>query len=142
MSQTHIPRELRQLVAEQARYRCGYCQTQEAVIGSSMEMDHIVPEALGGATTEENLWLACSLCNSFKGVRITALDPGTGEIVALFNPRTQPWREHFAWEGKGTLVVGRTPIGRATVIALRLNRASLVEARERWVKAGWHPPVE
>jgi len=107
-----------------------------------MEMDHIVPEALGGATTEENLWLACSLCNSFKEVCITALDPGTGEVVALFNPRTQPWHEHFAWEAQGTLIVGRTPTRRATVVTLRLNRASLVEARVRWIKAGWHPPVE
>lgn len=140
MSQTHIPKKLRQHVGEQAKHRCGYCHTQEAVVGSPMEIDRIVPEALGGATVEDNLWLACSLYNSYKGARVAALDPVTGEMVALFNPRTQSWPEHFAWESNGTLIVGRTPTGRATVVALWLNRTPLVRAREMWVRAGWHPP--
>jgi hypothetical protein len=87
-------------------YRCGYCHTQEAVVGSPMEIDHIVPEVLGGATVEGNLWLACSLCNSSKGARVAALDPVTGEMVALFNPRRQSWPDHFVWEGDGTLIAG------------------------------------
>jgi 5-methylcytosine-specific restriction endonuclease McrA len=28
-----------------------------------MEIEHIIPEAIGGPTVEENLWLACPLCN-------------------------------------------------------------------------------
>ncbi len=142
MSQTYISRELRQRIAEQAMRRCGYCQTQEIVVGSPMEVEHIVPETLGGATIEDNLWLACSLCNRFKGARIAALDPITGDMVSLFNPRTLSWQEHFAWEGKGALIVGRTPTGRATIVTLRMNRVSLVRAREMWIKAGWHPPGE
>jgi hypothetical protein len=140
MSHTHIPIKLRQRIAEQAKHRCGYCYMQEAVVGSPMEIDHIVPEALGGVTVEGNLWLACSFCNSSKGVRVAALDPVTGEMVALFNPRTQSWPDHFVWAGDGTMIAGRTPTGRATVVALRLNRMPLVRAREMWVKAGWHPP--
>lgn len=31
-----------------------------------MEIDHIIPEALGGLTEEDNLWLACPLCNEHK----------------------------------------------------------------------------
>ena len=142
MSHTYIPRELRRRIAEQAGYRCGYCQTQETIVGSPMEIEHIVPEALGGATTEDNLWLACSLCNRFKSARIAALDPMTGDMVSLFNPRIQIWREHFAWEERGALVVGQTPTGRATIVALRMNRVSLVRAREMWIKTGWHPPDE
>ena len=107
-----------------------------------MQIDHIVPEALGGPTREENLWLACPLCNSFKGDQVAALDPVTGETVRLFNPRTQSWPERFTWEGNGTLIIGLTPTGRATVITLRLNRASVVKARQLWVEAGWHPPEE
>jgi 5-methylcytosine-specific restriction endonuclease McrA len=61
MSQTYIPKELRERVAAQARYRCGYCLTAEAVVGTPMEFEHLIPEALGGLTEEENLWLACSL---------------------------------------------------------------------------------
>ena len=43
-------------------YRCGYCLTSEAIVGMTMEIDHIIPESLGGPTEEEKLWLACSLC--------------------------------------------------------------------------------
>ena len=81
MSQTYIPKALRAKVAAQARHRCGYCLTAEAVAGTPMEMDHLIPEALGGLTEEDNLWLACSLCNDHKGQRIVALDPETGELV-------------------------------------------------------------
>jgi hypothetical protein len=36
---------------------------------------------------------------------------------------------------------GRTPIGRATVEALRLNNEFIVIARQFWVEAGhWPPP--
>lgn len=38
-----------------ARYRCGYCQTAEAIVGTPMEIDHIIPESLGGLTEEDNL---------------------------------------------------------------------------------------
>ena len=55
MSKTYVARRLRDLVAQQAHRRCGYCLTQEAVVGMPMEIDHIVPESLGGLTEEENL---------------------------------------------------------------------------------------
>lgn len=58
MSRTYIPLELRQRVARQAGFRCGYCQTSEAIVGTPMEIDHLIPELRGGATVEENLWLA------------------------------------------------------------------------------------
>ena len=44
-------------------HRCGYCLTTELLIGAPMEIEHIIPTALGGQTEESNLWLACSLCN-------------------------------------------------------------------------------
>ena len=140
MSKTYIPKALRELVAQQARYRCGYCLSQEAVVGTPMEFDHIIPESLGGLTEEANLWLACSLCNDHKGDRIAALDPESGEVVRLFDPRRQVWPEHFAWTAEGDRINGLTPIGRATVAALNLNRPSLVKARQAWVSVGWHPP--
>jgi len=131
---------MRARLAEQAGQRCGYCLTSETLTGMPLEVDHLIPEALGGATTEDNLWLACSACNDFKGDRVAARDPETGEWAALFNPRQQQWRLHFAWSAEGTTVLGLTPTGRATVVALRLNRALLVGARQAWVQAGWHPP--
>jgi hypothetical protein len=105
-----------------------------------MEIDHLVPEAFGGPTEEQNLWLACSPCNDAKGCRIVATDPASGEVVRLFNPRYQVWSEHFAWSENGELIVGSTPIGRATVLALKLNRPTVVRARQAWFSVGWHPP--
>jgi 5-methylcytosine-specific restriction endonuclease McrA len=106
-----------------------------------MEVDHLVPESLGGLTEEANLWLACSLCNDHKAGRTAAPDPLTGETVRLFNPRQQTWNAHFRWTQQGDRIVGRTPTGRATVVALNLNRPTLVRARQLWVAAGWHPPA-
>ncbi len=107
-----------------------------------MEFEHLYPRSLGGPTTEENLWLACSLCNDHKNNRVHIVDPETGVKVKVFNPRRQVWAEHFAWAEAGTRIDGRTAIGRATVAALQLNRPSLVLARGLWVGAGWHPPPD
>ncbi|HEX3531590.1 MAG TPA: HNH endonuclease [Thermoanaerobaculia bacterium] len=133
---------MRDRVAEQARHRCGYCLTSELVVGLSMEIDHLIPQALGGPTVEENLWLACSACNGSKGHRISARDPESGQIVRLFNPREQSWEEHFFWADSGCRIVGKTAVGRATAKELRLNRPLLVRARKVWIAAGWHPPVD
>jgi len=142
MSRSRIPKALRVKVAAQARYRCGYCLTAESIVGMSMELDHLISAALGGLTEEENLWLACSLCNDSKGYRIAAEDPTTGEVVRLFNPRLQGWHEHFSWSENGSMITGQTPVGRATVVALQLNRPTLVLARRAWVAVGWHPPKD
>lgn len=142
MTAAFSSKKLRALVALEARHRCGYCLSAEAVVGLAMELDHLIPQALGGPTEEANLWLACSACNAFKGQRISALDPESGETVRLFNPREQSWDEHFFWVDSGARIVGRTAVGRATLQALRLNRPLLVRARQAWIQAGWHPPAE
>ncbi len=116
MSKAYIPIALREVVAQSARHRCGYCLTQEVVVGTAMEIEHIIPEALGGRTEEENLWLACSLCNQHKGSRVAGRDPVTDESVPLFNPRRQIWTEHFAWTADGARILGLTKAGRATVL--------------------------
>lgn len=107
-----------------------------------MEIDHIMPQSLGGLTEEDNLWLACSLCNDHKGNRIAALDLISGEVALLFNPRRQKWQDHFEWSSGGERIIGITPTGRATVLALALNRPSLVLARRLWSAVGWHPPKD
>ncbi len=86
MSQSYIPVALRQRVAAQAGQRCSYCLTAVSIVGMPMEIDHIIPEARGGTTVEENLCLACTMCNLYKSDHTTAKDPLGGEVVALFNP--------------------------------------------------------
>ncbi len=84
-------------------------------------MDHILPQVAGGSDEPENLAAACYRCNEFKGSKTHAPDPATSTLVPLFNPRQQSWTEHFTWANGGTHIVGLTPTGRATVIALRLS---------------------
>jgi len=127
-------------VAEAAGYQCGYCQTQEVVIGMPLVIDHIIPEAKGGTSEDQNLWLACRRCNEFKGKQTSSTDPETGEQAPLFNPRIQVWSNHFAWTEEDVMIIGLTSVGRATVKALKLNNAYIVRSRRRWVSTGWHPP--
>lgn len=142
MSLTSISLLLRQEVAEKSNYRCCYCLSQEENSGLKYTVDHIIPESLGGETEADNLCLACWDCNLYKQNRISAIDPESKEQVPIFHPNAQRWNEHFQWEEGGLKVVGLTAIGRATVVLLRLNRPILLRARERWIKAGWHPPED
>lgn len=84
-------------------------------------MEHILPRSLSGTDDPENLAVSCYRCNEFKGAKIHTTDPDTNQLVELFNPRMQTWTKHFMWKNNGTLIAGLTNIGRATVIALRLN---------------------
>lgn len=136
----YIPSSLRHAVAAQAGFRCGYCQTAQQYSGVQLHIEHIVPLSGGGETVESNLWLACALCNGYKGAQTHGFDPVSSERVLLFNPRAQKWLDHFAWSEDGALILGLTPCGRATVDALRLNNEYIVPARKQWIRVGWHPP--
>jgi hypothetical protein len=135
-----IPAALQQQVAERSRYCCGYCQSQQRLMGISLTIDHIVPQTLGGQTELDNMCLACWDCNLIKGDRTTAVEPVTGKSIRLFHPNQQRWLDHFNWSKDGLHIIGITPIGQATVIALKLNRPQLVEARRYWTVTGRHPP--
>jgi len=142
MKKARLSASLRSRIREQAQYRCGYCLRSEELAGERMTFEHLRPESRGGLAVEENLWLACRRCNEYKGAQTHARDPETGKRVRLFNPRTQSWAEHFAWDETGTRIQGLTPQGRAIVAALRLNNPEIVVARRLWVTAGWWPPEE
>lgn len=139
---THISVWLRTRVAQEARYRCGYCLRTEELVGMPMTIDHIIAEAAGGTTTEDNLWLACNRCNQFKGTQTKAQDSVTKNIVSFFHPRIQTWSDHFEWSQDGTEIIGKTPSGRVTVTALRMNNPEIVVTRRLWVSAGWWPPQD
>jgi hypothetical protein len=58
--------------------------------------------------------------------------------VKLFNPRDDSWDRHFKWDG--VKVFGKTPVGRATAIALDLNNSSHLIIRGFESRLGRHPP--
>jgi hypothetical protein len=106
----------------------------QAVALHQHEPDHIVPRQHDGETREDNLALACMRCNRYKGPNVGSFDSLTGILVALFNPRTQIWASHFAWDGATILPL--TPAGRVTVKILRLNDADRVAERQRLMAVG------
>jgi HNH endonuclease len=123
-----------------AENQCGYCQSLQKYVLGILEIEHIIPKATGGSDDEDNLWLSCRLCNAYKGIQTEAPDPISDRTVQLFNPRTQRWLRHFAWSADDVYIMGLTPCGRATVLALQLNNVYAVSVRKAWVSVGWHPP--
>jgi hypothetical protein len=101
------------------------------------EIDHVIAEKHGGATETNNLAYACAQCNRFKGSDIATIDPQTGQIVPLFNPRTQSWHEHFNLDG--AVIIARSPSGRATERLLQLNQVDRILLRRELIKAGRYP---
>jgi hypothetical protein len=141
MVRAAFPDAIAKRVREAAQNRCVYCLSPQHLVMGRLEIEHIFPLGKGGDDGETNLWLACPLCNRHKSDKIDGIDPDTKEKVSLFNPRTQNWFEHFRWSEDGLLVIGLTPIGRATVIALHLSDdPDALVVRSYWVLAGWHPP--
>ena len=136
MSSSRIPEDVRARVRAQAKDRCGYCRSLQKYVLGVLEIEHIIPKALGGTDDEENLWLSCRLCNAFKGIQTHGQDPIANRKVKLFNPRQQKWSRHFAWTNNGTHIMGLTACGRATVLALQLNNAYAVTVRQAWVSVG------
>ena len=132
-----IPASIRAVVVQRAGQRCEYCGLSQAGQEATFHVDHVVPRAAGGAMTEDNLALACVSCCLHKAAKQSALDPNTTAQAPLFNPRTQKWPEHFQWTGE--IVVGLTPIGRATVSVLKMNRPLIVAIRMEEAIRGRHP---
>lgn len=119
MSLTHIPAALWRAVVRRAGNRCEYCLLPADVAFFPHEVDHVIAEKHGGRTEADNLAFACWRCNRHKGSDLGSFDPLTQDFSLLYNPRTQVWAEHFAWQGEQ--LVGLTPEGRTTVGLLRLN---------------------
>jgi 5-methylcytosine-specific restriction endonuclease McrA len=121
-------RAARTLVIERAQERCEYClRHQEDSPLARLQVEHIIPRKHRGSEETDNLAAACIDCNLRKGTNLTGLDPDTGAITPLFDPRRQAWTEHFAWDG--LFMVGLTAVGRTTVRVLELNSNDRIEVR-------------
>ena len=137
MKKARISAALRREVRARARERCEYCLLADSQAIGPHEPDHLIALKHGGETSSANLVLACLDCNRFKGADIASLDPLTGELVPLFNPRTQRWAEHF--QLNGYQIIPLTAVGRATERLLKLNIARRLQAREESAALGTYP---
>ena len=135
MKQSRVSAALRREVRERAGERCEYCLLVESQAFFPHEPDHLIAQKHGGKTVLANLALACFDCNRFKGSDIASIDDVTGEIVPLFNPRTQRWSEHFQLQDDGR-IVPLTAVGRVTETLLRFNLPERLEVRVRLLTLG------
>lgn len=126
-------------VALRAGHRCEYCRAPEAVFNLSLEVEHIIPVARGGEDTMTNWALACRARNLYKAAHLRGRDPDSEAVVRLFHPREDHWEDHFQVAPESGEIVGRTPIGRATVARLGINSAAQVAARQQWIRLGLFP---
>lgn len=129
---------LARLVWERAGHRCEYCRVPQEFDDAPFEIDHVLAKQHGGPTRAGNLALSCFHDNSHKGPNIAGLDPKTRKLPRLFNPRRHKWVRHFRREGP--VLVGRTPVGRVTVIVLNINDSLRVELRAGLIEEGVFPP--
>ncbi|MDB5290330.1 MAG: endonuclease [Phycisphaerales bacterium] len=134
---SYVPAALRKLVSERAAGLCEYCLVHEVDTYFGCEIEHIISEKHGGATTAENLALACLFCNRFKGTDIASISTRTGQLCRLFHPRTDRWCDHFSLEG--TVIRPLTEIGEATAQLLKMNAGDRLLEREALGAMGRYP---
>src|SRR4051794_31623283 len=119
------------LLEQQVRTRsgatCEYCHMPQALYDQPFHLDHIIARKHNGKTELGNLAFCCLDCNAHKGPNIAGIDPKTSSLTRLFNPRTDQWSQHFAWNA--ATLTGLTPIGRVTVAVLGINEPLRVRAR-------------
>jgi 5-methylcytosine-specific restriction endonuclease McrA len=94
MSRTAIPDDVKQFVFARDGGRCRQCGAS-----SDLQFDHVIPVALGGGSTPDNLQILCGPCNRRKGAGLTSgypspmTQPSTTATTALPSspPSNEPW---------------------------------------------------
>jgi hypothetical protein len=140
VSVSRVGAEVERAVRARAAGLCEYCHADERWQYVRFTLDHVRARAAGGSDDPENLALSCFHCNRHKSDRAASIDPESGAEVALFDPRTARWADHFRWSSDRLRVEGVTPVGRATVVALRMNRERVPAVRHADLSVGRHPP--
>lgn len=134
---SYFSKTTRRFVIGRAGNRCEYCRVLDYLVGFEYHIEHIIAEQHGGTDVLSNLAYACSYCNWKKGPNISTILYLGGELIPLFNPRTQNWFDHF--EVKRGEILPLSKIGEATIKLLDLNKPSRVDARFEMMLAGCYP---
>jgi hypothetical protein len=138
----YISVELQRRIRVRFGNACAYCRTAEHLTATSFEFEHIMPRSAGGLTEFENLCLSCPMRNRYKSDQNSGIDPQSHQSSPLFHPHHDRWEDHFAWGKDGTELIGATAKGRATVIALKINRPQMIRIRRMWIALNEHPPQD
>lgn len=131
---------LEAFIWQRAKSACEYCKMPQEFDGFTHEIDHVIARKHKGLTLARNLALACFPCNNHKGPNVAGVDPITGKITKLYNPRRNKWNRHFRWDGP--YLVGLTAVGRTTISVLDINDPDRVDLRQSLIDEGVFPLVE
>jgi len=126
-------------IQNRANHRCEYCRMHQSLQGATFHIEHIVPKSRGGLSTLENLAWCFPSCNLHKADRSDVVDPDSKNLVPIFHPRRDEWKDHFRWNGYQ--LRGRTPSGRATILALKLNNDRRILIRRAEERFDVFPPA-
>lgn len=137
---SYVSADLRQHVESRANQLCEYCLIHEDDTFLGCQVDHIIAEKHGGPTEADNLCLACTFCNRGKGSDIASIAGSTGQLVRLYNPRTDRWSDHFVL--MNAIIEPRTEIGEATAKILGFNEADRIQERALLRDAARYPPEQ
>lgn len=110
-----LPAGLRFRILARDGFRCRYCGRPGSTSGVVLHVDYVVPQAAGGATSEDNLRTACEECNLGKGVRVVVpagswwVRTRSGEFApsrrcrarGKLSARADPLARDVAWWGAG-----------------------------------------
>lgn len=140
MSKIYIPVAIQRAILEFSKGYCEYCVLPANFSTDFFHFEHIIPLVLNGKTELVNLARSCGLCNNNKRDKIEHIDPLTQQVVRLYNPRQDIWTDHFQWSDDDLYIIGLTPIGRATIELLKLNRSNAQNLRKLLKMADLHPP--
>ena len=135
-----VSEKIKETVTERAKRYCEYCRSPLDFTTDLFAVEHIIPVVESGSDELDNLALACSGCNLYKHDFTTGIDPAIGEEAPLFHPRNNEWERHFSWSHDFSQIIGETPTGRATVVRLKMNRASVKNLRKLLAMFKEHPP--
>jgi HNH endonuclease len=137
MERPYIPQDLRRMISDRADQLCEYCliHSDDTILGCSI--DHIISLKHGGSNDASNLAYACIYCNRYKGSDIGSIIWETQEFVRFYNPRRDPWGNHFHLNY--STIVPRTTIGEATARILGFNDRDRLSERQALIDQDRYP---
>ena len=112
-------------VHELERLRCALC----GVVFTAP-----APPQAGTTKYDPSVGTMLALMRYGAGCLWSGIDPVTSQSTRLFHPRHDRWEDHFRWQG--SVLVGRTVIGRVTICVLDANDPLLVAVRAALTEEG------
>ena len=121
--------EIKDALIRETHGKCAYCESKVRHVAPG-DIEHITAKSISPnlAFKWENLTLACPVCNNNKS-------DYAGDHGAIVDPYLVEPSLHLIFDGSYVWPVPGSASGQATELVLKLNRAELVERRQKRLKA-------